>query len=134
MVLLPSGAAVSVIRSHRLLYPETMVVVHAKATGNVQQVMFRQTIIRAMTKRGITGGATNLKTPARDTVEMTLDGDAATIQTFLDALRTTQPLNSWGARVDALVVLPTGRAVQEHQVTTTNVDERNWNPNVEFYI
>ncbi|KDO19254.1 hypothetical protein SPRG_15035 [Saprolegnia parasitica CBS 223.65] len=111
-----------------------MVVVHAKATGNVQQVMFRQTIIRAMTKRGIAGGATNLKTPSRDTVEMTLDGDAATIQTFLDALRTTQPLNSWGARVDALVVLSTGRAVREHQVTTTNVDDRSWNPNVEFYI
>ncbi|OQS01715.1 hypothetical protein ACHHYP_00303 [Achlya hypogyna] len=107
-------------------------VVHAKATGTVQKVMFRQTIIRAMMKRGIEGGATNLK--QRDVVEMTLRGDASQIQDLLQAIRETQPLNSWGAQVQTLTVLKAGRPIEDHQVTTTNVDDRSWNPNVEMYI
>ncbi|KAF0699105.1 Aste57867_10307 [Aphanomyces stellatus] len=95
--------------------------------------MFRQTLIRAMIKRGIVGGATNNR-QQKDVVDITMDGDAATVGALLEALRATKPLNSWGAQVETLTVLKTGMDIDDHQVTTTNVDGRSWNPNVEMYL
>ncbi|OQS07077.1 hypothetical protein THRCLA_20223 [Thraustotheca clavata] len=108
-------------------------IVHAKVQGTVQRVMFRQTVIRAMIKRDIVGGATNLR-ENRDQVEMTLDGDENVINEFLATLQATKPLNDWGAQVNKLTIMSTGREVNAHQVTTSNVDNRDWNPNVKFYI
>ncbi|ETV99397.1 hypothetical protein H310_08101 [Aphanomyces invadans] len=106
---------------------------YVRVQGQVQKVMFRQTLIRAMIKRGLTGGASNNR-QQRDVVDITMDGDTDVIDDLVEALRTTKPLNSWGAQVDTIKVLPSGVAVDAHQVTTTNVDDRSWNPNVEMYL
>jgi hypothetical protein len=39
-----------------------------------------------------------------------------------------------GARVDRVIELDKGLSIDEHQVTTKNVDQFNWKKNVEFYI
>jgi acylphosphatase len=100
-------------RLHALAKPR-MAIVHAKVQGTVQQVMFRQTVIRAMISRNIVGGATNLE--QKDQVELTLEGDENHIKDLLQALKTTKPLNSWGAQVNTLTVLNLGKAINEHQV------------------
>jgi acylphosphatase len=113
--------------------------------GRVQQVMLRQTVIRALAKRNLVGGATNRKdgSGAVDiTIVVTRTGDCDddpehaddVIRGFVDLLKRTKPLNNWGARVDDIVPLPAVIPYKSHQVTTDNVDTFNWNPNVEMYI
>lgn len=101
--------------------------------GKVQNVMFRQTLIRAMQRRGLRGGATN---HARDSdrVDLTILGGDAAAGDIIQALRQGGPLNSWGAQVRELEEHATGISLLEHQVSTSNVDEFSWNPNVEMYI
>ena len=101
--------------------------------GKVQNVMFRQTVIRGLLKRQLVGGATN---DAKDKalVRMTLAGDAAAVDAFVAALRGGKPINDWGARATKLTEVSQGTPFHEHQVTTDNVDSKKWNPNVKMYL
>eukprot|EP01006_Ploeotia_vitrea_P056183 TRINITY_DN68073_c7_g3_i1.p2 TRINITY_DN68073_c7_g3~~TRINITY_DN68073_c7_g3_i1.p2 ORF type:complete len:113 (-),score=17.21 TRINITY_DN68073_c7_g3_i1:647-985(-) len=103
------------------------------AKGKVQNVMFRQTLMRAALKRGLVAGATNSKTDKRR-VDFTLIGDTAPIAEIIDFMSAGKALNSWGARAESVVENDTGMAVDEHTVSTFNVDNFKWKQNVEFYI
>lgn len=102
------------------------------AHGKVQGVMFRQTVIRGAQKRGLRAGATNL--PGGTEVAVTLEGEETVISEMLHSARTTHPLNSWGASVVRLDVVDHGMPIEEHQVTTDNVDNFAWNPNIEMFL
>jgi len=102
------------------------------AKGNVQGVMFRQTVIRAAQKRSLRAGATNL--PGGREVAITLDGDDEAILEMVKAARELKPLNSWGAAIDELVEQDGGRHIRGHQVTTENVDDFSWNPDVNMFL
>ncbi|KAE9310974.1 hypothetical protein PF008_g20318 [Phytophthora fragariae] len=80
--------------------------------GKVQNVMFRQTVIRAMQKRGLEGGATN------------------------DRQDRNLPINDWGARATSVedVDAERGLALEAHQVTTATVDNHRWNPNITMFL
>lgn len=39
-----------------------------------------------------------------------------------------------GAKIERLEEMPTGKAVEEHQVTTKNVNMFNWNSNITMYL
>lgn len=110
----------------------TVVTRSFRATGKVQNVMFRQTLIRAMLRRGLAGGATNRKDD-RGAVDFTVVGAPSTIQELIDRLGDGGPLNDWGARAESVVPLAE-TDYKSHQVTTENVDQFKWNPNVEMYI
>ncbi|KAG9402035.1 hypothetical protein AC1031_007730 [Aphanomyces cochlioides] len=107
--------------------------VFVRVRGNVQKVMFRQTLIRAMIKRGIVGGASNNR-QQKDLVDITFEGEEDAIGQLVQALKTTKPLNSWGAQVEKLEIRDSGISMEDHQVTTENVDNRSWNPNVVMYL
>lgn len=102
------------------------------ATGKVQGVMFRQTIIRAAEKRKIQAGATNL--PSGNEVAVTLVGDEDLINEIVEGLTSGRPINSWGAFPSQVEVLEQGMELNEHQVTTDNVDDFKWSTGVEFYL
>lgn len=102
------------------------------AQGRVQGVMFRQTLIRGAQNRHLRAGASNL--PNGREVAFTLEGEAAAIADLVEALRTRQPLNSWGACADCLLEQDDGAPVESHQVHTGNVDGFSWNPNVVMYL
>ena len=102
-------------------------------TGNVQNVMFRQTFIRGAQKRELKGGASNdAKDPNR--VYCSLEGDAAAIDEMINKLQSGKPINSWNAYVEALHYYNHFIEISEHQVTTDNVNQYHWSPNVEFYL
>ncbi|KAL9642028.1 hypothetical protein ABK040_004081 [Willaertia magna] len=103
------------------------------ARGKCQNVMFRQTIVRGMISHGLEGGASN-SDKDKQLVHITLHGDSETIDTFVNKLKTTKPLNSWGASLNDLEENPNPISMEEHQVTTNNVDNFKWNKNVEFYL
>ncbi len=102
-------------------------------TGNVQNVMFRQTFIRGAQKRKLSGGATN---DAQDIhrVYCSLVGDAVAIDDMVDQLQTGNPINSWNARVEVLHICDYFIDLSAHQVTTDNVNRFHWSPNVQFYL
>jgi len=102
------------------------------AHGKVQGVMFRQTIIRGAQKRGLAAGATNL--PGGTEVAITLSGDEAAIDEIMEAVRELKPLNSWGASVVRLEAREEGLSLGEHQVTTENVGNYAWNPNIDMFL
>jgi acylphosphatase len=104
-----------------------------RVEGKVQGVMFRQTFIRAAQKRGLTGAATNLPDGS---VSCFLSGSEAEIKELLNGLQSGQEINSWGAKVEQLIVLTpeSGQAFDKQQVTTANVDSYNWSPDVEMYL
>eukprot|EP00658_Telonema_sp_P-2_P035229 TRINITY_DN2565_c0_g1_i5.p1 TRINITY_DN2565_c0_g1~~TRINITY_DN2565_c0_g1_i5.p1 ORF type:complete len:107 (+),score=24.69 TRINITY_DN2565_c0_g1_i5:41-361(+) len=99
--------------------------------GRVQNVMCRQTLMRAADRRGLTAGATN--EPGGE-VTLTLEGEEAQVSELVDAVRSGKPLNSWGAQVVEMVQVSEGREIAEHQVHSGNVDQIKWNPNVEMFI
>ncbi|KAG3118931.1 hypothetical protein PI124_g7538 [Phytophthora idaei] len=103
--------------------------------GKVQRVMFRQTVIRAMQKRGLEGGASNDRQD-RNLVRMTLRGDSERMEELVAALREGKPINDWGAKATSVedVDEERGVALEAHQVTTTTVDNRHWNPNVTMFL
>ncbi|CAI5710587.1 hypothetical protein KXD40_006221 [Peronospora effusa] len=103
--------------------------------GKVQNVMFRQTVIRAMQKRGLEGGATN-DSQDKNLVRMTLRGDVEQMEDLVTALRQGKALNTWGARATSIkdVDAEHGLTLDAHQVTTTTVDTRRWNPNITMFI
>mmetsp|Transcript_58376 Transcript_58376/g.101466 ORF Transcript_58376/g.101466 Transcript_58376/m.101466 type:complete len:209 (-) Transcript_58376:58-684(-) len=101
--------------------------------GKVQNVMFRQTLIRAMQKRGVQGGGTN-HSADRARVDLTMSGERSQVEEIVQSLRDGRKLNSWGAQTTSLEELTTGMTLEQHQVSTANVDSFSWNPNVEMYI
>lgn len=104
--------------------------------GKVQNVMFRQTLIRATLKLGLAGGASNDRTD-KQLVCVTLRGDDGRIDELIALLRSGTPLNDWGAQathVDEVDCAAKGKPLDAHQVTTTNVDLKKWNPNVTMFI
>ncbi|KAK2951933.1 putative Acylphosphatase family protein [Blattamonas nauphoetae] len=101
--------------------------------GQVQNVMFRQTIIRACQARGLTGGATNVKADKHQ-VLITLSGPAEKVKEIVDFLKSGKHMNDWGAHATSVSLLENTIPLTSHQVTTDNVDKRKWNPNVKFYL
>lgn len=105
-----------------------------EARGRVQNVMFRQTLIRAMQKRALAGGASNDK-HNKTLVRVTMRGPSASVEALVEILRSGRAINDWGAKVATLKEVEDGGwRIEQHQVTTNNVDARNWNPNVTMYI
>ena len=104
-----------------------------KVRGTVQNVMFRQTFIRALQKKGLRGGATNNTTDSNE-VLFTMEGDRQLILDLENKLKTKEKLNSWGALVEEFQELSEIIPIEEHQVTTENVDNFKWSPNVEMYL
>jgi acylphosphatase len=101
--------------------------------GRVQDVMFRQTIMRAAIARGLVAGVTNVRTD-RTRVDISLKGDQAKIQEIIDGLKSGKQLNSWGARCDTTEIVRTGKEPLEHEVNTGNVDDIEWVKGVKFYL
>eukprot|EP00056_Hartaetosiga_gracilis_P007357 m.107133 g.107133 ORF g.107133 m.107133 type:complete len:124 (+) comp12685_c7_seq2:50-421(+) len=106
---------------------------HFKVYGEVQRVMFRQTLMRAAQRLGLRAAATNMKKD-RSAVKLSLYGPQAKVDELVHRLQTVQPLNSWGAKVEKLERDARPWPFVKHQVTTDNVDKKRWNPNVEMYL
>ena len=102
------------------------------AKGNVQGVMFRQTLIRGAQKRNLKAGASNLS--SGEEVAFALDGDDGTIDEMVETAKAMGALNSWGASIASLTEASDGQPVEAHQVHTSNVDGFHWTPNVEMYL
>ena len=85
--------------------------VFVAAHGNVQDVMFRQTILRVAEKLGLTA-----------------------INKFFEKIKPGNELNSWGAKVDKLEFLPEGREPLDHQINTNNFNQINWKNDIKFYV
>ena len=104
-----------------------------KVIGNVQGVMFRQTLIRGALKRGLQAGATNL---ADGSVSFVLKGEKEQIDEIINFLESGKVINSWKAKVEKLSELSEKDAIafENHQVTTDNVDNFNWSEGVEMYL
>ncbi|MBX3628527.1 MAG: acylphosphatase [Nitrosomonas sp.] len=102
-------------------------------TGNVQGVMFRQTFLRAAKKRKLKGGASN---DAQDhaRVHCSLIGNEAAIDEMINKLRSGKPINSWNAYVEALHPHDHFIELSKHQVSTENINQFPWPPNVDFYL
>ena len=106
--------------------------VYLNAHGIVQNVMFRQTIIRAAQKYGLEAGATNGFD--KNSCAITLKGSKDKIDQLVDKIQNTKILNSWGAQVSSLDILPQGIPIDDHTVTTKNVDDFNWRTDIQFFI
>lgn len=107
----------------------TYLVVH----GKVQNVMFRQTIMRGSISRGVTAGATNIRSD-KTRVDITLQGDKTKIDEIIEKLKSGKKLNSWGAHCTSVEVVEAGKEPLSHEVNTANVDNIRWKSGVEFYL
>jgi len=103
-----------------------------KGTGKVQGVMFRQTLIRAAQKRGLSGGAANLVNSK--SVQFYLSGEEELINEIISFLKSGKELNDWGACIEDLVELEEKVVAENYEVTTENVDDFEWSPNVTMYL
>lgn len=101
--------------------------------GRVQNVMFRQTLVRALQSRGLQGGATNHKLDS-SRADLTLFGPSETVNQLVAILATGTLLNSWGAQAQSVEEVETGCSIQTHQVNTDNVNDFRWNLDVVMYI
>ena len=73
-----------------------------KVYGKVQGVMFRQTFIRGLLKRKLSGGATNLKDDKK-TVDITIEAvTESEILSLIKKLLSLRVINSWGATVQKI--------------------------------
>jgi acylphosphatase len=102
-------------------------------TGNVQEVMFRQTFIRGSLKRKIKGGVTN-DSKNHHLVHCSLEGEESVVDEMMNKLREGKPINSWNAQVDELHLYDHFIEFSDHQVNTDNVDDYNWLLGVDFYL
>ncbi len=104
-----------------------------KVSGKVQGVMFRQTFIRACHTRGLKAAASNLND---GTVSCYVYGDTDMIDDIIVNLLSGKEINSWGAYIDKVIPISDveGIPFERHQVTTSNVDSFNWNPDLDMYI
>ncbi|EAY02361.1 Acylphosphatase family protein [Trichomonas vaginalis G3] len=112
---------------------EENVKVFCYVRGKVQNVMFRQTLMRAALKRGVVAGATNNKKD-RNRVDIALEGPASKVTEITEGLKSGKKLNSWNAHATEFHILETGKAALEHEVNTSNVDNIKWKQGVEFYL
>ena len=131
---------------------ETTTTRYFKGHGQVQRVMFRQTIIRAAQRRGLVAGASNSKSDINE-VTFTLSGDNGKIEEILQFFREKsiflfqhanpshlfillllELINSWGARITSFTEEETGTNATEHQVNTSNVDTFRWREDVGMYL
>ena len=101
--------------------------------GRVQYAMFRQTIMRGALKRNLEAGATNCKDD-KEKVIATFAGDRPKIDDLVSTLGSGKVLNSWKAQVTSYEENPSGLDIDDHEVTTKNVDDINWPGSVEIYI
>lgn len=102
------------------------------AAGKVQGVMFRQTLIRGLLKKNLSGGAANM--PERDKVKFFISGEDKIIIEFIKVLKSAKELNNWGARVETLEEIEGEVLPEEYEVTTENVNDFDWSPNVSMYL
>ncbi|KAJ4460203.1 hypothetical protein PAPYR_3592 [Paratrimastix pyriformis] len=87
-----------------------------------------------MQKRGLVGGATNLKSD-HNVVKLAMKGSSDKIEEILTFLRSGRAINNWGARATSVSEDPQDTTLlEEYQVTTANVDQHNWKKNVTFYL
>ena len=107
--------------------------VSGEVFGNVQKIMFRQTFIRALIKYKLKGGASNDQQDC-DKVSFSIEGEKENIDLILKRLVKLTTLNSWGAKVEKLIIHEEYTPFHLHQVTTQNVDSFNWSEGVEFYL
>ena len=110
-----------------------MEIISGKVIGKVQNIMFRQTLIRGLIKRSLVGGATNHKENG-DQVTFTISGDPSLIIELIEDLESGKKLNSWGAQVKSLEKFEHVIPIEDHEVTTENVDQIKWSTGVEFYL
>lgn len=101
--------------------------------GKVQNVMFRQTIMRGSISRGLIAGATNIRSD-KTRVDITLHGDQAKIDEVIAKLRSGEKLNSWGAHCTSVEIVDAGKDPLSHEVNTQNVDNIKWKSGVAFYL
>jgi acylphosphatase len=106
---------------------------HYEVRGMVQNVMFRQTFIRGAQKRGLKAGATN-DSRDMDRAIFILLGEENQVDQYVDFLKSKKVINSWGATIEKMTQIETEAPLSSFQVTTENVDQFNWNPDVEMYI
>ena len=106
--------------------------ISGEVEGRVQQIMFRQTFVRALIRRGLRGGATNLEVKNR--VGFSIEGPENKIKEIIETMPGLEKLNSWGAKVEKVYVSDIYIDYQKHEVTTDNVDGLNWSEGVEFYL
>ena len=104
-----------------------------KVYGKVQNVMFRQTFIRGLQSRNLRGGATN-NSDVEKTVSITIDASEEKIKEVTQKLLELKVINSWNATVEKIEELPNSIPIQDHEVTTENVDQIKWSEGVEFYF
>ena len=67
-------------------------------------------------------------------VSVTLKGDTEGIEKFQRDLLSLDRLNSWGAKAEKIQTAPSIIPLEDHTVTTENVNSFNWDSNVEFYF
>jgi len=104
-----------------------------KVYGQVQGVMFRQTFIRGLIKRNQVGGATNNK-DSNKTVSITIVASREIeIDHIIQELMKLKTINSWNATIEKIEESP-AIAIEDHEVTTSNVDDHQWSSGVEFYF
>ena len=104
-----------------------------KVFGQVQGVMFRQTFIRGLMKRGLQGGATN-QADIDKTVNITIvAGSDEIIKKVITDLIDIKIINSWKATVEKVQEIDLIK-IKDHEVTTMNVNEHKWSPGVDFYF
>jgi acylphosphatase len=101
--------------------------------GKVQNVMFRQTIMRGALQRNVVAGATNVRSD-RTRVDIALRGDPSKIQEMVDGLKSGKKLNSWGAHCTSVEIVSDGKPPLQHEVNTSNVDNIKWKKGVSFYL
>jgi acylphosphatase len=101
--------------------------------GDVQWAMFRQTIMRAALRRNIRAGATNCGDDKHKVIA-TFCGETRKIDDLVSVLGSGKVLNSWKAKVTSWEEHANGISVEEHEVTTENVDSIQWPGKVEIFI
>lgn len=100
--------------------------------GKVQAIMFRQTFVRGLLRRGLLGGATNNRDNHNE-VACSVEGEVKSIEELKSTLLGLEKLNSWGSKVEEIIPCDYFPYTQ-HEVTTENVDSKKWTPGVEFYL
>ena len=103
------------------------------ARGKVQGVMFRKTLILGAQKRGLKAGATN-DPKDENCVHFSVDGEESSIKNLLASMMLLPTLNSWGAKPEHLIPADDFISLEDHQVTTENINQLEFTSGVEFYL
>ena len=101
--------------------------------GIVQNVMFRQTFLRACLKLDIDAGATNHPIE-KDRCDLTLFGTESNVNNLMSKIILGKWLNSWGAKVEKIEIIENGIPPYDHSINTGNIKKMAYNENIEFYI